>query len=95
MLFELPRDVFIKGVKFKKLSLEDKDVFDSYLNKTAIDMRIYFMNFTYTIGYSAYGGRSVLYKIIDDMFCVFVYKNEILSMLYLPFGTNDRKKIII
>ena len=74
-------------MEFKELSLEDKDIFDSYLkdtpNKTAI------MNFTSLYIWKDWGGKT-FWNIIEDTLCIRKHFNNSIFML-TPISTDLHK----
>ena len=92
-LFKIDKKIKIFGIEFEEFDMDNRAEFEKYLFSTSFPINCWKMNFTYTCMFSESAVRKVLYKIIDDMYCLFVYQNSgLLIMPYFPLGVCDEKK---
>jgi hypothetical protein len=95
-LFAVSHDIFLKGIKFMEIDFTDKPMIEDYIKKTSFDTNMWTMNFTYYYTFNESATRKVVWKIIDDMLCIFIVNNnQHMFMLHLPLGECDRRKLNI
>lgn len=87
--------IYVGNWQFNKISLNDIDIYNSYIKETLYPVCLWSGNFAYSWSISQSKSRKVLWKIVDDLLVTFVYVNEQrLYLQYLPFGKADADKIV-
>lgn len=88
-------DIKLGKWKFYEVKLEDKTNFYDYIRETAWPVNLWSANFPFIWAFSQTSKRTVLWRIIDGLLVTFVLnKDNILSLLCLPFGSGEVNKLI-
>lgn len=88
------KKVTLKNWKFNRINIQDKDLFNHYIKDTEYPTNLWRSNFDYLWG-SSRSGRSVLWKIVDDMLVIFwLIKKKYLYMECLPLGKASYDKVV-
>ena len=94
-LFKIPKTFKLDGGDdFSELDMSDKELYEYYLEKIPYEKNLWVMNFTYLFTYSESLTRKIVWKLIDDMLCVFMITSEQeIGLVHLPLGDCNKKKL--
>lgn len=93
--FNPSRQIYLGEWNFNKISLDDKDIYYEYINKSEIPANLWSGNFTFLWAFSQPPKRTILWKVIDDMLVTFAHtKMNELYLVCLPFGKGEPEKVV-
>ena len=80
---------------FNEIQINDKDLFNNYIQKTSYPCNLWSTNFAYLWAISQSNLRTILWKIVDNMLVTFDYSYKGTLYLYcLPFGKGGAEKVL-
>ena len=95
MIFLRKPDIKLGKWKFYQVKLEDKTVFNNYLKASQWPVNLWSANFPFIWAFGQSPQRKLLWRIIDGLLVTFVLnKDNILSLLCLPFGSGNIDTLI-